>query len=91
MICGECETVVHGVQMMLNLHSDWVVLQWIYVTPIIQCHNQPFFLELRFSLSCLDQFFPFVQRFSAHPSPLYIFYISRHEDLIIISFELGTQ
>jgi len=25
-ICGRCETVVHDVQTMLNLHPNWVVL-----------------------------------------------------------------
>jgi hypothetical protein len=26
-IHGKCETLVHGIQMMLDLHLDWVVLQ----------------------------------------------------------------
>jgi hypothetical protein len=39
----------------------------------------------------LDQLFPFIRRFYAHPSPLYFLEASRHGDLIVISFESGTR
>ncbi len=43
------------------------------------------FQESWFSIGTLDQFFPFVQQFYAHPSPLYFLEAFRHEDLIVIS------
>jgi hypothetical protein len=60
MIHGRCEIVVHGIQKMLDLHLNWVVLE-------VNVHNAfnlvswlVIFQELQSLLSSLDQFFPFV-------------------------------
>jgi len=49
------------------------------------------FQELCSSVNSLDQFYPFVWWFYAHPSPLYFPHIFQHGDFIVISLELRTQ
>jgi hypothetical protein len=49
------------------------------------------FQELQSCTGTLDQFFPFVRWFYAHPFPLYLSKAFRHGDFTIISFEFHTQ
>ncbi len=49
------------------------------------------FQELQFCIGTLDQLFPFVHWFYAHPFPLYLLEVFRHGDLIVISFEFDTR
>jgi len=37
---GRCETMVHSVQVMIDLHPYWVVHKWMFGMPLIQCHGQ---------------------------------------------------
>jgi hypothetical protein len=46
---GECETMVHGVEMMLNLHPDWVVLQVDVRNAFNSMSRSAIFQEIRFS------------------------------------------
>jgi hypothetical protein len=48
------------------------------------------FQELWSCIVTLDQLFPFVCQFYAHPFPLYFLEAFRQGDLTIISFEFGT-
>jgi hypothetical protein len=55
----------------------WICIQigwyymWMFIISSIPYHEQPFFQELQFSISTLNYFFVFVQRFYACPSSCY--------------------
>ncbi len=68
-----CEIMVHGIWMILDLDPNWVVLRMDVHNAFNLMSRSAIFQELQFSLSFLDQIFPFVRRFYACPFPLYIF------------------
>ncbi len=89
--CGRCETLVHSIWTMLNLHPNWVVLQVDVCNTFNSMLRLTIFQELWTSLGFLNYFFPFVQWFYTCPSPLYYSQVSRHGDFIVISLELSIQ
>jgi hypothetical protein len=90
MIHDGCEKMVHGIQTMLNLHLDWVVLKVDVYNAFNLMSWSNIFQELFFFPNYLDNLFPFVQQFYAFPSSQYIFLGSCYGDFIIISSKLGT-
>jgi hypothetical protein len=85
-----CEKMVHGIQTILNLHLDWVVLKVDVYNTFNLMSWLDIFQELLFLPNYLDKFFPFVQEFYGFPSLLYFSQGSYHGDFTIISLELGT-
>jgi hypothetical protein len=75
---------------MLNLHPEWVVLHMDAQNAFNLVFQTTIFQELWSCIDTLDQFFPFVRQFYAHPFPYYFLEASRQRDLSIISFESGT-
>jgi hypothetical protein len=51
---GKCEIMVCGIQTMLNLHPNWVVLQMNVHNAFNSMSQSTIFQELRFSPSYLD-------------------------------------
>jgi len=88
--CDRCEKMFHGIQTMLNLHIDWVVLKVDVYNAFNLMSWSNIFQELFFSPNCLDNIFPFFQQFYAFPSSQYIFLGSCHGDFIIILLKLST-
>jgi len=63
--------MVHGIQTMLNLHLDWVVLKVDVYNAFNLMSWLNIFQELLFLPNYLDKFFPFVQQFYVFPSSQY--------------------
>jgi len=82
--------MVHGVRAMLDIHSKWVVLHVDVRNVFNSIFQASIFKKSWFSIGTLDQLFPFVHRFYAHPSSLCFLKVFKHEDFTIISFEFGT-
>jgi hypothetical protein len=87
---SECKTMIHGVRAMLDLHLEWVVLHVDVRNAYNLVSQATIFKDLRSSTNTLDQLFPFIRQFYAHPSLLYFLEVSKHGDIIVISFEFGT-
>ncbi|KAL2650793.1 hypothetical protein R1flu_018921 [Riccia fluitans] len=56
---GGCETIVHGLQAIVDLHPDWMVLQLDIQNAFNTVSREAIFHELRSAPSTLDPLFPF--------------------------------
>jgi hypothetical protein len=69
---SKCETMVHGVKAVLDLHSEWMILHMDVQNVFNSIFQIVIFQELLSSTNTLDQLFSFVHQFYAHPFPLYL-------------------
>ncbi|KAL2649469.1 hypothetical protein R1flu_017597 [Riccia fluitans] len=82
-----CETIIHGLRAILDLHPDWVALQVDIQNAFNTISQEALFHELRVATGSLDQLFPFVCFFYACPSPLYFSHCSLEDEVTLFSSE----
>ncbi|KAL2651228.1 hypothetical protein R1flu_019356 [Riccia fluitans] len=86
---GGCETIIHGLRAILDLHPDWVFLQDDIQNAFNTISWETLFCELRAAIGSLDQLFPFVHSFYACHWPLYFSHCSREDEVSLLSSESG--
>ncbi|KAL2643240.1 hypothetical protein R1flu_010827 [Riccia fluitans] len=87
---GGCETIIHGLYATLDLHPDWIILQFDIRNAFNTISQEALFCELRVATGSLDQLFPFVHSFYARRSPLYFSHCSCEDEVSLLSSESGT-
>ncbi|KAL2613061.1 hypothetical protein R1flu_024753 [Riccia fluitans] len=88
---GDCETIIHGLCAILDLHLDWVVLQVDIQNAFNIVSWEAFFCELHVAIGFLDQLFPFVHSLYAPRSPLYFSHCFREDEISLFLSESSTR
>jgi hypothetical protein len=86
---GECETMIHGIMCILDLHLDWVVLQLDVGNAFNLVSRGIIFQNLHAIGRGIIQLIPFVHAFYAFESPLFCNHHSHEGDVTIIPFAMG--
>jgi hypothetical protein len=88
---GGCETIIHGIKCILDLHPNWVVLQLDVANTFNLVSKGVIFQELCTTCGDIIQLIPFVQAFYVFKFPLFYNHYNCEGDVIIIPFAMGTR